>query len=85
MKKYVFFYLMKENEKRVADIVPSHVSYWKGRDLDNYQGGPFSDRSGGLITFLADSIENAEKETNGDPFVKEDVLSSMWLKEWRVE
>ena len=33
-----------------------------------YLGGPFAERSGGLITFEASSRERAEKMTAHDPF-----------------
>lgn len=33
-----------------------------------YLGGPFADRSGGLITFEASSRERAERMTAHDPF-----------------
>lgn len=33
-----------------------------------YLGGPFADRSGGLITFEASSPERAERMTAHDPF-----------------
>jgi nitrile hydratase subunit beta len=41
----------------------------KASDLSNYLGGQFADRSGGLITFEARSVEDAEQLAADDPFV----------------
>ena len=48
----------------------------------DYLGGPFADRSGGLITFQAGSIPEAERLVAHDPFVREDLLERRWVKEW---
>ena len=41
-----------------------------------------ADRSGGLITFEAGSVEEAEQLVAGDPFVRAGLLEDAWLKEW---
>jgi uncharacterized protein YciI len=48
-------------------------------------GGPFADRSGGLITFEAESTEEATRIIMNDPFVSEDLLEDKWVREWMVE
>jgi uncharacterized protein YciI len=48
-------------------------------------GGPFSDRSGGLITFAATSIDEAMEQINKDPFIIEDSVSEKWINECIVE
>ncbi len=48
-------------------------------------GGPFTDRSGGLITFDADSLEQAEGIIAADPFVLEELLESSVVKQWMPE
>jgi uncharacterized protein YciI len=47
-------------------------------------GGPFDDRSGGLITFEINSREEAERLIAADPFVREDLLESSWVKGGRL-
>jgi uncharacterized protein YciI len=37
-------------------------------------GGPFADRSGGLITFEADSGAEAERLVANDPFLRGDLI-----------
>jgi uncharacterized protein YciI len=84
-KRFVYFYFMKEEPDRIRAIVPSHVEYWRGLELAGHTGGPFADRSGGLITFEAESIQAATRIATDDPFVREDLLEDKWIKEWAVE
>jgi uncharacterized protein YciI len=71
MKMYIYF--------------PAHVDYWKSKKLDDYQGGPFSDRSGGLITFAAENLERANEIIKNDPFILNDLIDQNWIKEWLPE
>ncbi len=84
-KQFVVFYFMKKEPEKIQKVVPSHVEYWKKRNLKKYRGGPFTDRSGGLITFEAENIEEATKIIMNDPFVLEDLIGNKWMKEWIVE
>ena len=58
-KKFAYFYFMKKEPEKIRQIAPQHVEYWQELNLEGYLGGPFSDRSGGLITFSADNIDQA--------------------------
>jgi|WetSurMetagenome_2_1015567.scaffolds.fasta_scaffold1171240_1 uncharacterized protein YciI len=82
MKYIVFFYTMKNDPDLIKELVPEHIKYWKGLDLSGYKGGPFFDRSGGLITFSCDDFEVANKIINDDPFVKGQAISDMQVKNW---
>ena len=84
-KKYIYFYFMKTEGEKIMQVAPQHVIYWKGLKIADYLGGPFADKSGGLITFSANNLEEAEKYVNKDPFFIEDLLSDRWIKEWIVE
>ncbi len=88
-KQYVFFYMMKKDMKKdvneIKKIVQEHINYWHDNKLENYSGGPFSDRSGGMILFNADSISTAEKLAMNDPFVINDLIKIKWVKEWMKE
>jgi uncharacterized protein YciI len=53
--------------------------------LLDYLGGPFGDRSGGLITFETGSANEAERLVANDPFVREDLLEGRWVREWMVD
>jgi uncharacterized protein len=63
---------------RVRTVAPRHAAYWRGLGLDHYLGGPFADRSGGLITFETGSLSEAEQLVADDPFVQEDLLEQGW-------
>ena len=81
----VYFYLMREDPERVRSAVPQHAAYWHTGDLQGYLGGPFADRSGGLIIFESETAEDAARLVASDPFVIEGLVESSWLKEWRPE
>jgi len=83
--RFAYFYLMRDGDERVRVAVPRHVSYWKELQLGDYAGGPFRDRTGGLITFAAPGRPQAQEIVETDPFVSEDLIESYWLKEWVPE
>lgn len=82
LKQFVFFYQMKNNPEKIRNIIPEHIRYWKDSKPINYSGGPFSDRSGGLILFEAENMETATKLVMNDPFVVQDIIENKWVKEW---
>jgi hypothetical protein len=73
--------MMREEPDQVRAVAPQHVAYWRGLDARGYIGGPFADRSGGLITLEVDSNEEAERLIAADPFVQQDLLEVSWMKE----
>ena len=79
------YYMMREEPDRVRAVAPQHAAYWRGLNARGYLGGPFADRSGGLITFEVDSNEEAERLIAADPFVQHDLLKASWMKEWITE
>lgn len=81
-RQFAFFYLMKAQPDRIRETAPRHVEYWKTRNVDGYAGGPFADRSGGLIVFDAATIEAATALVDADPFVKAGLLEARWIKQW---
>jgi uncharacterized protein YciI len=85
MRRYVYFYLMKREPGRVREIAPDHVAYWDRLGLRGYVGGPFADRDGGLITFEAEDLDQAERAIEEDPFVVADLVQQRWTKEWLAE
>jgi uncharacterized protein YciI len=83
--RVLYFYLMTDATDRVRTVAPDHAAYWRGLGLREYVGGPFTDRSGGLITFEVPSVDEAERLVGDDPFVQEDLLERRWVKEWLIE
>jgi uncharacterized protein YciI len=84
-KRLVYFYFNRDEPERVRHAVPAHVDYWHRAGLEGYMGGPFADRSGGLISFTAGSLEEANEIIQKDPFIKEDLIAEKWIKEWMLE
>jgi uncharacterized protein YciI len=83
--RVAYFYFMKEEPDRVREVAPRHASYWQALALDRYRGGPFADRSGGLIVFDSATQEHAERLVSRDPFLREELLDRHWIKEWLAD
>jgi hypothetical protein len=66
-------------------VAPQHAAYRQGLNLPAYLGGPFADRSGGLITFEGESTESAERLVADDPFVRLGLLQRRWLEHWFLD
>jgi hypothetical protein len=69
--RVAYLCLMGDQPGAVRAVAPAHAAYWRGLALPGYLGGPFDDRSGGLITFDTESIENAEDLVAEDSLVRE--------------
>ncbi|GBE16145.1 MAG TPA: hypothetical protein ENH32_07215 [Proteobacteria bacterium] len=85
MKRFAFFYFFKVTSDRLLEVVPEHIDYWAKMDPPGYMGGPFGDGAGGMILFSAESMDEAEKITALDPFVLQDIMGQMWVREWVVK
>jgi uncharacterized protein YciI len=85
VRRFVYFYFNRNAPEKIRQVVPAHVQYWKAANLKDYMGGPFSDRTGGLISFVAPSLQEATKIIQQDPFILEDLIAEKWIKEWVVE
>lgn len=84
MARFVYLYFNRNASDRIGPVVPAHVQYWHSANLPDYVGGPFADRSGGLISFSAPSLQAATALVEQDPFVQADLIEQHWLKEWKV-
>ena len=82
MKQFVFIYFFAEDREKTKRNLGDHVRYWKESNLSSYQNGPFTDKSGGMIIFSADSYETASRVIAADPLLREGTLQQFWLKEW---
>jgi uncharacterized protein YciI len=83
--RLLYFYLMRDAPDRVRAAAPKHAAYWRQLRLNGYRGGPFADRSGGLITFETESLAAAQALVANDPFLREDLLERHWVKEWLLD
>jgi uncharacterized protein YciI len=80
--RFAYLYFMKDDPDRIRVTVPRHVAHWQQLRLPGYLGGPFEDRTGGLITFQAEDGEHARQAVDTDPFLQEGLLEAHWLKQW---
>jgi uncharacterized protein YciI len=83
--RFAYLYFMRDDPERVRATVARHVTHWKELGLPGYLGGPFEDRTGGLITFEAQDGERARHAVEADPFLQEGLLEVHWLKQWTHE
>jgi uncharacterized protein YciI len=83
--RVLHYYTMKQEPDRVRALAAAHAEYWQHLEAPGYIGGPFADRSGGVVTFEADSEEDAERLIAADPFVREGLLATSSLQRWVVE
>ena len=83
--RYLYFYFNRNEPEKIRQVVPAHIQYWKSARPKDYLGGPFADRSGGLITFVASSLEEATAIIHQDPFVLNDLIDQKWIKVWSPE
>lgn len=84
MKKFLFFYLMKNKANEIKLNAPKHSLYWKSKNLNSYEGGPFSDFSGGCITFSTVNMKTAQDLIMNDPFMIKGCIREYWIKEWLI-
>lgn len=83
--RFLYFYVMKDDPDAVRATAAEHASYWDELHLSRYMGGAFADRPGGLITFDAGSLGEAERLVAEDPFPQRGLIGQSWLKEWNVD
>ena len=84
MGRFIYFYFNRDAPDKIAQIVPAHVRYWTTANLKEYVGGPFVDHTGGLISFVTSSLQEAITIVEQDPFVFEDLIEQKWIKEWKA-
>lgn len=84
-KRFIYFYFNRNELERIRQVVPAHIQYWKTVGSRGHLGGPFGDRTGGLITLFVPSFEAASEIILRDPFVQEDLVEQKWIKGWLVE
>jgi uncharacterized protein YciI len=83
--RFLYFYLMGHDEEHVRRSAADHAEYWRSLDLPEYLGGPFVDRTGGLITFDAADESEARSLVRDDPFVREGLILQSWVTPWATE
>ncbi len=60
-RRFVYIYFNRNEPEAIRQVVPAHVQYWKTANVKGYMGGPFGDRTGGLISLVAPSLQDATR------------------------
>lgn len=81
-KRFIFFYFFKKGEEEISEAIAQQTDYWTNMSPDGFLGGLFADKSGGLITFEAGSVEEAERYVSNDPLAKKGLIEQKYIKEW---
>jgi hypothetical protein len=82
--RVAYLYLMRDRPDQVNPAAPARATYCRELAPPGYLGGPFADRSGGLITVDVDSWKTAEQLVGNDSLHHTDLLDGRWLKECTV-
>ncbi|PMC34281.1 hypothetical protein CJ195_23630 [Bacillus sp. UMB0899] len=84
MAYFAAFLHMIDIEKN-NEVRPLHINYLEELDKQGkiFARGPFSDQSGGLVVYIADSFEEAMSLAENDPHVVQKVRR-LELKEWVI-
>ena len=66
-----YVYLINRNKNYTFDVTKKHVGHLKKLDNNGQLVlcGPFQDYDGGIVILIADSIEDAKKIAESDPFI----------------
>jgi uncharacterized protein len=73
-----------DNKEKIPDIRPKHREYLKSLLAEGklWASGPFTDDSGALIIYEAESEEEAKRLIEADPFHEAGIFASYAMKPW---
>lgn len=73
------------DEEKNQQYRPQHLEYLEalGQQGKVFAKGPFTDGSGGMVIYVADSIEEAKEMAEKDPYVILGVRR-LELREWKM-
>lgn len=75
----------RDNDHRLA-VRAEHREYLQRLHEDGtlVMAGPYTDQSGALLVFRAESQAALEALLEGDPYTREDVVTRVAIREWTV-
>lgn len=84
--KYAAIAAYTSDASTIAKARPAHREYLNGLMQQGKLviSGPFSDDSGGLLVYEAETVEQVEKLIAEDPFAKQGVFVSWQIHPWNV-
>lgn len=75
-----------DDKGKIAEVRPTHREYLKSLvDAGRlHESGPFTDDSGALIVYVADTEADAREMLANDPFSVNGVIVESTVKEWKI-
>ena len=85
MALFLLSYGYNDTDQR-AERRDEHVAYLNKLKDDGtlVAAGPYADLTGGTILYQTDTLQDAEKLVEGDPYTQADVSRDRHLREWKV-
>jgi len=85
MKYYAAFLRMQDPSKS-QDLRPQHIAFLDqgGKEGKIFARGRFTDGTGGLVIYKTESLEEAQKLAESDPYVSSGARS-LELHEWDMK
>ena len=85
MKYYAALLMMKDLEKNVS-FRQQHVDFLTEKEKEGkiFARGRFNDNSGGLVVYVAESLEEAQKIAASDPYAVSGARS-LEIQEWDMK
>lgn len=77
--------LYMQDPERNQELRPQHLEYLEQLERQGkiFAKGPFVDGAGGLVVYIAESLEEAKVLAEQDPYVAEGVRR-LELHEWKI-
>lgn len=75
-----------EDKDKIQEVRPTHRQYLQSL-VDSgklHESGPFTDDSGALIIYVADTEAEARELLANDPFSTSGVITEASVKEWKI-
>ena len=75
-----------DDKDKIQEVRPTHRKYLQSL-VDSgrlHESGPFTDDSGALIIYNADSEADARELLANDPFTINGVITEATVKEWKI-
>jgi uncharacterized protein YciI len=84
--KYYAAFLRMQNPSKSQDLRPKHIEFLDrgGKEGKIYARGRFADGAGGLVIYKAESLEEARKLAESDPYISSGARS-LELHEWDMK
>ncbi|AYK06890.1 YciI family protein [Brevibacillus laterosporus] len=77
--------LHMKNPEKNQEFRPHHLEYLEKLNAEGkiFAKGPFADGSGGMVIYIADTLEEATQIAESDPYVVEGVRR-LELHQWNI-